>query len=311
MPELLRSMIGESGQYTPENRQILGQRINYEAQQLTEYLTTALERSQVRLCLPAEKIARLVYELLFGYQVMELLTEFHELWPDQEDFLRSLTALFLASTIPSGSPELPTDKSATTLIAESSPVADLSAETVHAILQQAKKQGSQDYGIAYILFGSGLTPAELVRLERSHRMSNSHQHLLQIPTGNVRQVPVNQWILGKRYGSYTNNPLSQWLKSRKDEQSALFINQEGRPLSVAELETIWQHLVTQALPADQGSPALEQARQTWCVEMLTKGISLEDLSILSGWSISQLRPYQHRAREKAALDRAIRLDQKA
>ncbi|NES25792.1 MAG: TetR/AcrR family transcriptional regulator, partial [Symploca sp. SIO3E6] len=56
---------------------------------------------------------------------------------------------------------------------------------------------------------------------------------------------------------------------------------------------------------------IEQARQTWCVEMLMKGIELEDLSILSGWDTNQLQPYARRAREKAALERALRLDQKS
>jgi hypothetical protein len=56
--------------------------------------------------------------------------------------------------------------------------------------------------------------------------------------------------------------------------------------------------------------SIEQARQTWCVEMLMKGINLEDLSILSGLDLRQLELYARRAGEKAALERAVRLDRK-
>ncbi|MGL5080037.1 MAG: TetR family transcriptional regulator [Microcoleaceae cyanobacterium] len=327
MPELLRSAVGESGQYTLENRQVLSQGINRRTQQLAEYLTTVMEREQVQPSFSVNKFASLLNGLLLGYQVMELLTEFHEPWADQADFLKTLTELCLAGAILSGSgsasPQQGTSSNSLPKVArslnrealnreeQSSTVADLPAEVVHAILQQAKKQGSQNYAIAYVLFGAGLLPVELVALERSHHISNPRQHLLQIQTGKPRQVSVNQWIMGKRYGSYTSNPLSQWLKSRKDEQVALFINDSGQSLTEAELELIWQHLTPQSYPSGHQPPALGQARQTWCVEMLIKGIDLKDLSILSGWSIPQLQPYQRRAREKAALDRAIRLDQKA
>jgi hypothetical protein len=117
--------------------------------------------------------------------------------------------------------------------------------------------------------------------------------------------------MGKRYGSYIRNPLSQWLKSRKDDQLAMFVNEEGQPFSEEELRASWQTF-TSGLLTPEGQPLfLEQARQTWCVEMLMKGIDLEDLSILSGWDTTQLQPYARRAREKLALERAFRLDQKA
>ncbi len=57
-------------------------------------------------------------------------------------------------------------------------------------------------------------------------------------------------------------------------------------------------------------PAIAQAQQTWCVEMLMRGISLENLTILTACDRSQLQPYAKRAREKAALEQAIRLDHK-
>jgi predicted Ser/Thr protein kinase len=42
--------------------------------------------------------------------------------------------------------------------------------------------------------------------------------------------------------------------------------------------------------------------------MLMRGIDLEDLSILSGWDSNQLQPYARRAKEKAAIERALKLD---
>jgi site-specific recombinase XerD len=116
--------------------------------------------------------------------------------------------------------------------------------------------------------------------------------------------------MGKRYGSYTRNPLNQWLKSRKDEQPAMFLNETGRPMTEEELYGVWRNFTSEFLTSDGQSPSIEQARQTWCVEMLMRGMDLEDLSILSGWDTRQLQPYFRRAREKAAIERALRLDQK-
>ncbi|NJO20935.1 MAG: phage integrase family protein [Spirulinaceae cyanobacterium RM2_2_10] len=229
------------------------------------------------------------------------------MWRDRDDFIEQLIALCLPAP-PATTPASPQVVEASETTA---PANDLPAGRVHGILRQAKKQGSQDYAIAYILFGAGLLPAELLNLERSHYISSSEQHLLDIRHGAVRQVPINQWIMGKRHGSHTNNPLSQWLKSRKDGQTALFINPEAQPLTLTELQSIWQGFTaisdtTTALPPI----AIEQARHTWCIEMLTKGISIEDLSILSGWDVARLQPYARRAREKAALELAIRLDRR-
>jgi len=44
--------------------------------------------------------------------------------------------------------------------------------------------------------------------------------------------------------------------------------------------------------------------------MLFKGMKLEDLSVLSGLSMAELEPYARRARHKAALEQALRLDMK-
>jgi site-specific recombinase XerD len=175
-------------------------------------------------------------------------------------------------------------------------------------LRQAKKQSLRNYALAFLLFGSGLLPHEIVALERSHQISDQREHLLQITQGAVRQVPVNQWIMGKRYGSYIHNPLTQWLKSRKDHHSALFANEQSQRMSEAEIGAAWQEFTSGLLNPDGEPLFIEQARHTWCVEMLMRGIELADLIILSGWDATELQLYVLRSREKAALERALRLD---
>ncbi|PPS39105.1 TetR family transcriptional regulator [Chroococcidiopsis sp. TS-821] len=295
-PELVLSILGEAQQYPVENRRIIGKYINQISRDVAEYLATVMQREQLRSQLPVEKLASLLNYILLGYAIIELATETNEL-NDREEFLNDLVKLFLGENIVS------------TTSTEN--VIDLPANLVHAILQQAKKSGLRDYALVYVLFATGLSPLDITRLERSHQISDPHQHLLQITQGAVRQVPVNQWIMGKRYGSYTRNPLTQWLKSRKDNSSALFVNDSGMPITEQEIKARWQELTKELITPEGKVPVIEQAQQTWCVEMLVKGISIEDLSILTGWSSTKLQPYARRAKEKLALEQALRLDQKA
>lgn len=297
VPELVRSLIGEAGQSPPETRQALGRGLTEANRYVAKYLAAAIEQAGYTCTLAPETLASLFNSLLLGYFLIESTSEGHELWQGREDAIASIVQLFLqgAVTLPSAAPTV-------------EKVADLPASLVHTLLQRAKKRGRNDYAWVYVLFAAGLSPQEVASLTRSHSIHEPHQHLLQINVGAVRQVPLNQWIMGKRYGSDTNNPLTQWLKSRKDSESALLLNDEGKPLSEIELRHKW-HALTQGLLAPQGHPpAIEQAQQTWCVEMLSKGMDLEGLSILSGIEVSQLQPYARRAREKAAIEQASRLD---
>jgi len=299
-PELLRSIVGESGHYSDANRRALSKAMQQANCQLARYLAPALEVSPGEPLLSATQLASLLDALIFGYLAVELLAEDCVLWRDREEFLAQLTALCSSGAAPAANAPAET----------AAPVADLPAALVRDILQRAKQAGLQDYAIAYVSFGAGLLPEEIIALQRSHYLSYPQQQLLQVPGTAPRQVPINQWIAGKRYGSYTNNPLTQWLKSRKDEQAALFLKADGEPLAEPDLQATWQRCTAGLLTPDQQPLQLEQARQTWCVEMLMKGITLDDLSILSGWGRDRLEPYARRAREKAALELAIRLDRK-
>jgi AcrR family transcriptional regulator/site-specific recombinase XerD len=316
MPELVRSLIGEAGKFSLEDRQALGRGLAQVNHYTAQYLATVLQ-GQPLTHFSVEKLAGFFNLALLGCATLELASEFHYLWSDRHDFVIDLVELLLRSavltseqtSIPSTADSVDAKK-VQPVLAPKPAVADLPASLVQTILQRAKKLDIQDYALAYVLFGAGLSPVEVVGLRRSHYIQETQQHLLQVNQGISRQVPLNQWIMGQRYGSVTRNPLMQWLKTRKDDQTALFLNEAGSPISEVEIRLRWQ-VWAEDLTTPSGQPLqIEQARQTWCVEMLLRGISLENLSILSGWTATQLQPYVQRAREKTALQQAIQLDQK-
>jgi AcrR family transcriptional regulator len=316
-PELVRSLIGESGQYSPETVKALGQGLAQVNDYTTQYLATVLQ-DHLPQRLSIDQLASLLNSLLVGYIVLEVTSPLHGFWQSQADFLTTLVELFLQVATPSTTvlpgERWPDERSLSepadirTLAVQISPtVEDLPAPLVHLVLRQAKKLGLQDYALAYVLFAAGLSASEAAMLLRSHSLSDAQAHLLQVSRGTIQQVPVNQWILGQSYGSYTRNPLTQWLKSRKDDQTAMFLNESGHPISALEIRLRWQIWTEVAVGR---AIAIEQAQQTWRVEMLTKGMSLEDLSLLTGLTPTQLQPYADSARKKAAIDQAIKLDQK-
>jgi AcrR family transcriptional regulator len=307
VPELVRSVVGDAGQYPPENRVAIAQGLTQANLYVAERLAKAIEDNGWQSHFPAEKLASLLNSLLLGYFVIKLTSEEQTLWQGQEDFLENLVELFLQGAIAPPTPTIETTKT-NNILDPVDLVADLPSNLVHSIFQRAKKLGRQEYALVYVLFGAGLSVAEIVNLERSHFFNEPDRHILQINSGAIRQVPLNQWIMGKRYGSSNSNPLTQWLKIRKDEQTALFINEEGKPISEEELQALWRALTEDLLTLQGKSPAIEQARQTWCVEMLLKGIELENLSILSGLEIEDLQIFARRAKEKSALEQAFRLD---
>lgn len=308
VPELVRSVVGEADQFPAENRRALGRGLTEANRYVAQYLATVIQQGDLNTYLPAEKLASLLNGMILGYAVIEFTSEFHELWEGRDDFLENLVELFLHGAMSSSS-ELATDSLLRKSLTKE--VVDLPAGLVHEILQNARKLGMRDYALAYVLFAAGLSATEVVNLQRSHQIYDPHSHLLQITTpGSVRQVPVNQWILGKRYGSYTNNPLIKWLKSRKDSHSAMFVNEAGTTILESELLENWNLWTTGLLTPQEQPPTISQAQQTWRVEMLMRGMSLENLSLLTGCDRTQLQPYAHRAKEKAALEQAIRLDHK-
>lgn len=294
VPEMVRSVVGEAGQYPAENRKALGRGLTQANRYVAEYFDQMIQRRQMQPNLSAETLASLLNGMLLGYAVIEFTSEFHELWQSREEFITNLVTLFLQGAIQSTQ-------------ATPSEVRDLPADTVHLILQRAKKRGLQDYAIAYVLFGAGLSSSEIIQLTRSDYHYTRHQQQLHITQGLVRYVPLNQWILGKRYGSYLKNPLTQWLKSRKDVLPAMFLTSSGQPITEADLLQRWSSLTEDVL--NEQPLLIEQAYQTWCVELLMRGVTIADLQVLTRRDMTQLQPFVDRAREKAALEQAIRLDQ--
>jgi AcrR family transcriptional regulator len=304
VPELIRSLVGESDQYSDELRRALKQKLAELNWATAQSLTLVMQSEP--LDLPPEIVAHLLNALLLGHTVIELSSASQQ---EQDDFLQSLVSLFLPEAgLPHSSPETASvaaiERSSVPVLA----IADLPPAAVHAILQRAKQAGMQDYALAYVLFGAGLSPTEIVSLQKADQFSDSQQYLLQVQTQQgIRQVPLNQWILGKRYGSHTNNPLTRWLKQRKDDVPALFLDAD-QPISEAKIQQHW-HSWIENLPASS-TPAVSQAQQTWYVEMLMRGISLENLSVLTGRGKAELQPYAQRAKQKMALEQALRLDRK-
>jgi AcrR family transcriptional regulator len=311
IPEFVRSLVGEAGHYPTENRQAIGRGLAQVHRYTVQYLTVAMSGEQVSR-LSAQKLASLLNTLLLGYAVTEFTTEFHELWQNRESFIADLVELFLATnSVEVNSAEqainLARVERNVTVIEE---VLDLPAPLVRTILQKARKSNPQDYALVYVLFGAGVSAEEIASMLRSHSIFDHQQHILQVPGKPRRQVPLNQWIMGYRYGTYTKNPLTQWLKTRKDEQSALFIDETGKPMSETEVRLRWQEITTDIITPSGHIPRIEQAQQTWRVEMLMRGMNLEGLSILTGCNLVQLQPYLRRVQEKAALEQAIQLDQR-
>ncbi|MEA5464180.1 TetR family transcriptional regulator [Leptothoe sp. PORK10 BA2] len=300
-PNFVRSLIGEADQYPPEHLQALHLRLSEIRQTMAQYLERLLGHS----FLSGAQGANVLAALLVGYVVLETTTG-ESLWESRDSFLDVLVRVLTTSeaTPPGELAGEPAGAAAIPL------VVDLPASWVHAMLKQARQMGHQDHALGLVLFGAGLLPEEIIRLERSHHVCDKTHHILRI-VAPPRQVPVNQWILGKHYGSYTNNPLTKWLKNRRDHEHALFINDTGAPMTLDDIQHHWDQW-WQNMEIDVGTepPKPIQARQTWCVEMLMRGMDLDNLSILTGCDIATLEPYAHRARENSAIAAATQLDRK-
>ncbi len=307
VPKLVRSVVGEAGQYPVENRLALGQGLTEANNDVAKHLARAIENEGLQSRFPPETLASLLNGLVLGYFTIKSTSAGDALWEGREDFLASLVELFLHGAIswPSQTKEQPI------FSPQTKSVADLPANLVRAILLRAKKLGKLYYALAYVLFGAGLSGSEIINLKRSHSICEPQQHILQINWGErKRQVPLDRWIMGFRYGGANNNPLTQWLKSRKDDREAMFLDRDENPLSESELLALWQVLTEDILTPRGESPKIEQARDTWLVEMLMKGMDLENLSILSGMKVEELRSHALRAKEKIAIEQAKLLDRK-
>lgn len=284
VPELMRSLVGEAGQYPQESRQALAQGIT----QINQAIATALQENHSQLSIDAMGLATMINTCVLGYTIMVLTSDVELIWRSKEEFIHNLVKILIVQ------PDL---KSATSAISNFK-VQDIAAPVVRDILLQAKRQGLRDYAIAYILFGAGLSPEELVSLNQTDYLANK-AGVLKIQE---RLVPLNQKIWEHRYGSPTNNPLTNYLKNRKDKHPRMFLSDSLQPLSTSELEHLWQGWQTSQI-------AIEQTQHTWRIEMLMRGIDQESFQIISGLTLREIAIYELKVKEYLALNRAIALDQ--
>ena len=288
-PELLRSIVGESSKSPIETKEALGRGIQQVNRQLTAELGGGTEGL-------SDRSVKVLNSTLLGYAILDLTTELQGLWLSREEFIEVVVMAHVPTEIPIDPPVI------------NIAIIDLPASLVQILFQRAQKKGAMEMAIVYLLFGAGIRPIELTRLQQIHHLSDRDMQVLQITQGAIRQVPINQWIMGKRYGNHLKNPLTQWLKTRKDTQPALFIDLDQNPITIAQIQTIWQDLTSDLLNLNGTPLTIEQAQQTWCIEMLLRGITLDDLEILTGLSIEQLAPYGQRAKEKAVFEKGLALD---
>ena len=333
VPELMRSLIGEAGQYPLESRQALAQGIDQVNQTIATAIHDVLINSRMQYSLPPIRLANLLNTCILGYAVITLTSDVQKIWGDRDDFIDTLVDMFVQEVIPS----------ATANPIQLRPIIDIPAETVREIILQAKKCGTEDYAIAYLLFGAGLTAIEITRLRLkdyqiqanhgilwisaavSDRLEQAREKLREHAREQGRSVPINQKILGHRYGSATNNPLMAYLKGRKkdskkndpetdlkvlqpQDSDRMFVSDDHQPLSVAEIEQLWQKWTQPYRNFNYSPITIEQARHTWCLEMLARGIDVDSFCIISGLKPKELQAYQIRLKEKLAVDQAIALD---
>jgi AcrR family transcriptional regulator len=315
VPELMRSLVGEAGQYPLESRQALAQGINQVNQTIAAAIHDVLINSRLQYSLPPIKLANLLNTCILGYTVITLTSDVQAIWSDRDEFVNTLVEMFVQEVIP-------------TVQARS--IIDIPAETVREILLQAKKCGAKDYAIAYLLFGAGMTALDITRLRLKDYQIQANHGILRTQDSNTdgRSVPLNQKILGHRYGSATNNPLSAYLKARKndlkndlkqlkdhrnnpesmDDIESMFLSGDRQPLSLESIKQLWERWTQPYRNLDNSPLTIDQVRHTWCIEMLGRGIDVDSFCIISGLKAKELQAYQTRLNQKLAIDQAIALD---
>jgi len=297
VPELMRSLVGEAGQYPLESRQALAQGIT----QINGAFAQALQEMENHVQLPTDpmNLATIINTCVLGYTIMVLTSDVELIWSSKEDFIHSLVKILVAKPT-----DKPTERASDKLTdkhvvksASSLPVQDIAATEVKSILLQAKRQGLRDYAIAYVLFGAGLSPEELVELNQIDYLVNK-SGILKIQE---RLVLLNQKIGEHRYGSSSNNPLTNYLKNRKDKHPKMFLTDSLQPLTTSDLEHLWQGWQDRQIP-------IAQTQHTWRIEMLMRGIDRESFQIISGLTSAEIAVYEFKVKENLALKQAIALD---
>ncbi|MGL4884248.1 MAG: TetR/AcrR family transcriptional regulator [Waterburya sp.] len=179
-PDLVRSIVGEAGNYPQENRLALGKGLNEASRYVANYLEEVIIAEGLESRLTSEQIVKLLNFLLLGYFIVESTTDGYTFWDEQDDFLTSLVQLFLQGALTTSTNSESINQTNDTPVQSEEIVADLPASLVRSLFRKAKRAGRQEYALVYVLFGAGLTLEEILHLERSHSVVEPQQHILQI-----------------------------------------------------------------------------------------------------------------------------------
>ena len=105
-PDLIRSIVGEAGNYPSETRIALGNGFNEANSYVAAYLEQVVALENLASDFTPEQIVHLFNFLLIGYFIVESSTEGYTNWSDRDEFLVSLVTLFLQGAFSSESAEL-------------------------------------------------------------------------------------------------------------------------------------------------------------------------------------------------------------
>jgi hypothetical protein len=116
------------------------------------------------------------------------------------------------------------------------------------------------------------------------------------------------YLKGRKKDSKKNDPETDLKVLKPQDSDRMFVSDGHQPLSLVEIEQLWQKWTQPYRNFNYSPITIEQARHTWCLEMLARGIDVDSFCIISGLKPKELQAYQIRLKEKLAVDQAIALD---
>ncbi|MDW7985447.1 MAG: tyrosine recombinase [Acidobacteriota bacterium] len=180
----------------------------------------------------------------------------------------------------------------------------LSPEDVDRLLQAIPLQnpvGCRDRAIVSLLYATGLRVSELVRLRLDDLDLAEGRLLCRGKGGRVRWLPIGR-AAQVDLEKYLTTVRPRWRRSA--QESALFLNRRGRPLSRV---AVWQRLRHWARLA--GLPMAvypHRVRHTFATHLLQRGADLRTVQILLGHAsigTTEVYTHVHPQRFRAALNR--------
>ncbi len=180
----------------------------------------------------------------------------------------------------------------------------LSEADVDRLLQAIPAQdpvGCRDRAIVSLLYATGLRVSELVRLRLDDLDLGEGRLLCRGKGGRVRWLPVGREARAELEAYLTT--VRPWWR-RSVQESAVFLNRRGRPLSRV---AVWQRLRHWARRAGLGRAVYpHRVRHTFATHLLQRGADLRTVQVLLGHAsigTTEVYTHVHPQRFRAALDR--------